>query len=124
MQRYSIWSRLATPLRRRAADPEHSVTDHNIRLFYWDIAWFGFLFGVSANFLIVFVTRLNASPLLISAVTSGPALINILWQLPATRIVERLENPQRQVVRSALPQRLGFLLIALTPLLMPVEWQP
>src|SRR3954470_5219257 len=109
MQRNAIWSMLAAPLRRRAAEPEDSVTERNIRLFYWDMAWFGFLFGVSANFLIVFVTRLNATPLLISAVTSGPALINILWQLPATRIVERLENPQRQVVRSALPQRLGFL---------------
>ncbi len=102
---------------------DRSVTGTNTRLLYGDIAWFGVLFGVSANFLAVFVARLDPSPWLVSAVTSGPALVNILWQLQATRIVERSDDLQRLVVRNALPQRFGFLLIALIPLLLPRQWQ-
>jgi MFS family permease len=99
------------------------VLQRNIRLLYWDIAWFGVLFGVSANFLVIFVARLNASPWLLSAVTSGPALVNVMWQLQAARIVERRGDPQRLTVRAAFPQRLGFLLIALIPWLLPLNWQ-
>ena len=116
------WFRAASILRGRGVR-DTSDTATNIRLLYWDMAWFGLLFGVSANFLVVFVARLNASPWLLSAVTSGPALVNILWQLPALRIVERSHDPQRLVVRTALPQRFGFLLIALIPFVLPLSWQ-
>lgn len=102
---------------------DDSATASNIRLLYWDVACFGVLFGVVANFIPVFVARLNPSPWLLSAVTSGPALINILWQLWATRIVERTPNPQRITLWTALQQRFGYLLMALIPWLLPPAWQ-
>jgi MFS family permease len=101
-----------------------SDAETNTRLLYADIAWFGIFNGVAANFLSVYVTRLGASPFLLSAVTSGPALMNILTQLPVVRLVERYGNPQMLTFWSGLVHRLGFFLIAILPLLLPMEWQP
>lgn len=120
--------RIVWPWLRRARSQDRSAdaspeTTANIRLFYWDIAWFGLLFGVSGNFLVVFVARLDPSPWLISVITSGPALINILWQLPAIRIADRMGDPRLTTVRSSLPQRFGYLLIALLPFVLPLNWQ-
>ncbi len=117
------WSRVAALVRAQRGVQDQTASRVNTRLLYWDMAWFGILFGVSSNFLAVFVARLDASPWLVSAVTSGPALINILWQLSAVRIVERSSDLRRLVVRNALPQRMGFLLIALIPFLLPRTWQ-
>ena len=117
------WARAAALAGAWGAGRERSADARNIRLLNWDIIWFGLLFGVWGNFLTVFVTRLNPSPWLVSAVTSGPALVNIIWQLPAVRIVERRGNPKQLVVQSAIPHRLGFLLIGLIPWLLPVAWQ-
>ena len=86
------WARVFALVRRGPDSTDTPVLRRNIHLLYLDIAWFGVLFGVSANFLVIFVARLNASPWLLSAVTSGPALVNVLWQLQAPRIVERAET--------------------------------
>lgn len=110
-------------MRREPSVPDAPVLKQNVRLLYWDIAWFGLLFGISANFLVVFVARLNASPWLLSVVTSGPALVNVLWQLPATRIVERAPDARRLTLQAIYPQRLGFLLIVLIPFFLPRTWQ-
>src|SRR4028118_1605178 len=87
-----LWIRLADLMggKRRT----RSIAETNTRLLYADIAWFGVFNAVAANFLSVFVARLGASPLLLSAVTSGPALVNILTQLPIARYVERSGNPR------------------------------
>jgi MFS family permease len=100
-----------------------SIAETNTRLLYADIAWFGVFNAVAASFLSVFIARLGASPLLLSAVTSGPALMNILTQLPIARFVERNGNPRALTFWAGLTHRLGFLLIALLPLFLPREWQ-
>ncbi len=100
-----------------------SSAEVNTRLLYWDIAWFGIFNAVAANFLTVFVARLGASPLILSAVTSGPALMNILTQLPIVRVVERVNNPQLLTFWAGIAHRLGFFLIALFPLFLPHDWQ-
>jgi MFS family permease len=123
MQLRQRWARVFALATRGPAGTDTPVLRRNIQLLYWDIAWFGVLFGVTANFLVIFVARLNASPWLLSAVTSGPALVNVLWQLQAARIVERNDNPQRLTMRATLPNRIGFLVIALIPLLLPFSWQ-
>lgn len=117
------WARVFALVRRGPDSTDTPVLRRNIHLLYLDIAWFGVLFGVSANFLVIFVARLNASPWLLSAVTSGPALVNVFWQLQAARIVERADDPQRLTIRAAIPNRLGFLAIALIPLFFPFNWQ-
>lgn len=123
MQLRQRWARVFALIGRGPAGTDTPVLRRNIRLLYWDIAWFGVLFGVTANFLVIFVARLNASPWLLSAVTSGPALVNVLWQLQAARIVERSDDPQRLTLRAILPQRLGFLAIVLIPFLFPFNLQ-
>lgn len=109
--------------RLRSSHSSASIMTTNIRLLYWDIAWFGIIFAVTSNFLTVLVARLGASPLLLSAVTAGPALVNIVWQLYATRMAERAASQHRLAVWSGLFQRAGFLLIALVPWLVPATWQ-
>jgi MFS family permease len=123
MQLRQTWSWAAALVGRGASEPDAPVLKRNIRLLYWDVAWFGLLFGISANFLTIFIARLNASPWLLSIVTSGPALVNVLWQLPAARIVERSLDPKRLTLQSAIPQRLVFLLIVLIPFFLPLSWQ-
>jgi MFS family permease len=123
MQLRQTWARASTWLGGGQAAPEGQITQRNLRLLYWDVVWFGLFFGFSGNFLVVFVARLNPSPWLVSAVTSGPALINVIWQLWATRIVERHPDPQRLTVRAALPMRMGTLAIALIPWFLPRDWQ-
>lgn len=123
MQLRQRWARVFALVTRGPAGTDTPVLRRNIQLLYWDIAWFGVLFGVTANFLVIFVARLNASPWLLSAVTSGPALVNVLWQLQAARIVERNADPQRLTLRAIVPQRLGFLAIVLIPFVFPVNWQ-
>lgn len=116
-----LWLRLTSLLGLDRRD--RSIAEINTRLMYADVAWFGIFNAIVGNFLSVYVARLGAAPLLISALTSGPALVNILTQLPITRFVERFGRPQALTFWSGLSHRLGFILIALFPLFLPHEWQ-
>jgi hypothetical protein len=58
--------------------PDQALTpaqvESNIRHLVGDIAWFGVVFGSIVAFLQVYLVRLGASSLLVSAITYGPAL--------------------------------------------------
>jgi len=112
---------------RRPANtpPTPAQVEVNIRYLVLDIAWFGVLIGTTINFLQVYVVRLGASSLLVSAVTYGPALVNIFWQLPAAQLMGRTGHRMRWTVRAGLLYRLFYLLVALVPFLTTVgraEW--
>jgi hypothetical protein len=47
-----------------------------------------------------------------------PALVNIVWLLPAARIIERQRRRLPLILWSGLLQRLGYLLMAVMPLLI------
>lgn len=95
--------------------PLPSQTEANIRHLVWDIAWFGVLWGSLVAFLQVYVVRLGASSLLVGAITYGPALIGILWQLPASQIMIRAGHRMRWLIGSGFAYRLSFLAVALVP---------
>ena len=87
----------------------------NIAHLVWDIGWFGIAWGTVISFLQVYVVRLGASSLLVGAITYGPALVGVLWQLPAARIMTRSGYRMRWVIGGGFFYRLMFLGVALVP---------
>ena len=59
--------------------------------------------------------RLGASNLMVGLLTSLPALINILFQIPAARLIERHRDRRRILLLSGLFMRLPVFLVALVP---------
>jgi MFS family permease len=102
--------------------PDQALTpaqvESNIRHLVGDIAWFGFVWGSIIAFLQVYTVRLGASGLLVSAITYGPALVAIFWQIPAGRLMVRSGKRMRWVLWSGLVYRAIFLTIALLPFLL------
>lgn len=89
---------------------------------YREVAWYGVLSSVTATFASVFALRLGASVLLIGLLTSLPALVNVLFQIPAARLVEREADRRKVLLWSGFGMRLPALLIALVPILFK-QWQ-
>jgi MFS family permease len=103
--------------------PDQALTpaqvESNIRHLVGDIAWFGVVFGSIVAFLQVYLVRLGASSLLVGAITYGPALVGILWQIPAGRIMTRFGYRMRWVIASGLVYRSFFLAVVLVPFFFP-----
>ena len=111
--------RLINPLRRPPdAAPTPAQTEANVRHLVWEIGWFGIAWGTVINFLQVYEVRLGASSLLVGAITYGPALVGIFWQLPAVRLIMRTGHRMRWVIGAGFFYRLMFLLVALTPFIL------
>jgi MFS family permease len=102
-------------LAQRWLSPGEVSPRYNQWNLYRDIAWYGVLSGVSATFTGVFALRLGASNLLVGLLSSLPALINVIVQLPAARLIERERDRKRLLVVSGFLSRLPVLLIALVP---------
>jgi MFS family permease len=84
---------------------------------YREIAWYGVLSGVTTTFTSIFALRLGASNFLMGLLTSLPALANVLFQMPAARLVEREPDRRRVLLLSGFLMRVPALLIALVPAL-------
>ncbi|NLS78028.1 MAG: MFS transporter [Chloroflexi bacterium] len=82
---------------------------------YGDIAWFGVTNAILGTFTSAFAIRLGASDTLVGLLSSLPALINIFWQVPSGRVVQRSGQIRRVTFWSLLAQRLAYLLIAIMP---------
>lgn len=95
--------------------PTPAQVEANIAHLVWDIGWFGVAWGTVISFLQVYVVRLGASSLLVGAITYGPALVGVLWQLPAARLMTRSGYRMRWVIGGGFLYRLMFLLVALVP---------
>ena len=90
----------------------------NIWNLYREVAWYGVFAGVSNTFTSIFTLRLGGSDVLVGLLTSLPALINIVWQIPAARLIERQRNTRRLILISGFFQRLPALLLALLPVFL------
>ncbi len=95
-----------------------SLDERNALHLYGDIAWFGIANGILGTFTSVFAIRLGASETLIGLLSSLPALINIVWQVPAARLVERQAKLRPITVASLLATRLVYLIIAIMPFIL------
>ncbi len=104
------------PFRRPPDAPSTPAqVEANIRYLVWEITWFGVVWGALVAFLQVYIVRLGASSLLVGAITYGPALVGVLWQIPAGRLITRTGHRMAWVIGSGLWYRLLFLLVALVP---------
>lgn len=120
----------AISLRRglfRASQQQSTVPDVLRTYFshlYWDVAWFGIVAGSSQAFLGVYVARLGATPLQMGLLNAGPALVGLLFTMPAGFWLRRQSQPVgRAVFWSAAVSRIQFLLWALLPGLLPAQEQ-
>ncbi|MCS6826023.1 MAG: MFS transporter [Caldilinea sp.] len=85
---------------------------------YWDIAWFGLVAGTTLAFLNVYAARIGANAFQIGMLTAGPALVNLIFTLPAGRWLQ--ERPMgKSVLWTAVAARGMYLIYALLPLLLP-----
>lgn len=101
--------------------PPGEQIQKNISLLYRDIAWFGILGGSSIAFLSIYAARLGASAFDISLLTALPALVNLLFSLPAGQWLEsytvRGGTVPSAAFWSALLHRAGYLLLVPLPAL-------
>jgi MFS family permease len=117
VSRLQLQSRRFRDLAARWLSPGEVAEHWNEWNLYREIAWYGVLSGVNATFISVFALRLGASNLLIGLLTSLPALINVLFQIPAARFVEREQDRRRVLLLSGFLMRLPAFVVALAPLL-------
>jgi MFS family permease len=94
----------------------------NFRHLYADIFWYGVLAGSTVAYLSIYATRLGASGFQISLLTAAPAVVNLLFSLPAGRWLENLPLA-RVSFRSAALHRLGYLVLIPLPWLFPEQGQ-
>ena len=55
---------------------------------YADVVWYGVLAGSAIAFIAIYITRLGANAFQVSLLTAGPAVVNLLFSLPAGRWLE------------------------------------
>lgn len=89
---------------------------------YWDIAWFGLVAGTTSAFLSVYAARLGANAFQIGMLTAGPALVNLIFTLPAGQWLQT-RPIGRSVFQAALATRGIYLVYALLPLLLSAATQ-
>ncbi len=106
---------------RSAVSPEQ-VQAANFWHLYGDVAWYGVLFGSAISFMAVFAARLGAEGWQLAFLTAGPALISVLFTLPAGRWVDQPELG-RVITKMAVGHRLGYLILTPLPLLLPASVQ-
>lgn len=94
-----------------------SDQERNVRYFCIDTAWQGLILGGISAFISVFLVRLGASSMLVSLLTSLPALIGALLSVPVGWVVARQGDLIRFTNRGRIIHRSGFLLVALAPFL-------
>ncbi|HWQ84940.1 MAG TPA: MFS transporter, partial [Anaerolineales bacterium] len=85
---------------------------------YADVIGFGILAGSSVAFIAVYAARLGATAIQLSLLTAGPAVINLLFSLPAGQWLEGRSLTKVSFQAAAL-SRLGYLLLIPLPLLLP-----
>lgn len=95
--------------------PANTIAERNVENLYKESAGFGVLSGLADTYVSVFALRLGATTAQVGWLTSLPALINIIWLLPAARIIEQQRRRIPLVLLSGILQRLGYLVMAIMP---------
>lgn len=94
----------------------------NFRYLYADIFWYGVLAGSTIAFISVYVARLGGSSFQISLLTAIPAVINLLFSLPAGNWLEG-QPLLKATVSTLFSHRLGYLCLIFLPWLFPPRWE-
>jgi len=98
--------------------PGNTLEGRNVRNLYAETTWFGLLSGLAATFVSVYALRMGATTPQVGWLTALPALVNVVWLIPAARLIERQRKRMPLILISGLLQRLGYLAMALMPFLI------
>ena len=90
---------------------------HNVLNSIWDGAWYSVMTGLTASFMGVYALSLGASDTMLGWLSSLPALIALLSQIPAAVITEHQPHRLKVLVPFSLAFRSGYLLFAFIPFL-------
>lgn len=99
-------------------EPAQTQEGRNLRSLYAGTTWFGLISGLVATFLSVFALRLGATTGQLGWLAALPALVNVVWLIPAARIIERRRRRLPLILSTALLQRVGYLAMAVMPFLL------
>ena len=105
--------------RARPVPAEHRSNFNHLIL---DIAWFGVLNGSAIAFVAVYATRLGASAFQIGLLNASPAVVNLLFALPAGRWLQSRPISRSTFVASIL-HRWFYLLWVILPIVLASEEQ-
>jgi len=94
-----------------------TVEGRNLHNLYLDTIWFGVLSGLTSTYVAVFALRLGATTSQIGWLTALPALVNVVWLIPAARLIERQRRPMPIILATGVLQRLGYLAMIAVPFL-------
>ena len=109
-------------LRRMMGLPYPKEHQSNFIHLYMDIFWFGVLNGSILIFLVVYISRLGATPTQTGLLTAVPAICNLLFSIPAGRFGQG--KPLHVVTRWAwFANRVFYLLLIPLPVLLPKATQ-
>ena len=97
--------------------PADTFEGGNIRNLYIETAWFGIVNGLANTFVSVYALRLGATTAQLGWLAALPALMNIVWLVPAARIIERQRRRMPIILLTGFLQRLGYLGMAAMPFL-------
>ena len=82
---------------------------------YFDIGWFGVLTGTTLAFLSVFATRIQASGQQIGLISAGPAVVNLLFTLPAGILLAKY-NVNKSIFWASVLNRMFYAVLIFLPL--------
>jgi MFS family permease len=99
--------------------PQYVPEEHkrNFSHFYLDYAYFGILNGTLLAFLTVYMARLGASGVEIGLISALPAVVSLLFAIPAGKWLTR-QPIQRGVFFSALLSRIFYIMLILVPFIV------
>jgi MFS family permease len=106
----------------RSSRPIPAAYRSNFLNLYLDIAWFGVLAASASSFVAVYAARQGASAFQIGLFSAGPAVMNLVFTLPAGRWLER-QAIDAAVSWAAIFHRVFYLLWVPLPLLLGAEGQ-
>jgi MFS family permease len=106
----------------RSPEPVPEQYRANFFHLYMDIAWFGVLNGSILTFLAIFGARLGASATQLGLLAAAPAVVNLIFTLPAGIWVRRFSTKSATCWSSAI-SRLFYLFLIPLPSLLPAETQ-
>ena len=89
---------------------------------YLEVAWFGILSGTSLSFLAVYAARLGGDAFQIGLINAGPAVVGLLFTLPAGRWLQN-QPVGPTIFHAAVLARSGYLIWVLLPLLFSSQIQ-
>lgn len=92
------------------------------RHLYGEIAWYGVLAGSALAFVVIYITRLGATPTQLGWINAGPALIALIATLPIGRWLSS-QHMGKAITNTAIRHRLSYGLFVIFPFILPPQAQ-